>query len=94
VEAALLAHPSVAEAAAVEARPRPDLSIIAAFVVAEGVDGGGRWRRGWPRLAAYKRPKRIDIRRRAAQDANRQAAPPRAGGAAFRVTLGICRARD
>jgi acyl-coenzyme A synthetase/AMP-(fatty) acid ligase len=60
IEAALLAHPAVHEAAAVEARPRPDLTILAAFVVAEGVDAAtlDAWLTG--RLAAYKRPKRIE----------------------------------
>jgi acyl-coenzyme A synthetase/AMP-(fatty) acid ligase len=61
VEAALLAHPAVSEAAAVEQRPRPDLSIIAAYVVAEGVDAETLDRWLADRLAAYKRPKRIEI---------------------------------
>ena len=61
IEAALLSHPGVAEAAAVEVRPRPDLSIIAAFVVAEGIAPEAL--REWiaPRLAAYKRPKHIEV---------------------------------
>jgi Acyl-coenzyme A synthetases/AMP-(fatty) acid ligases len=61
VEAALLAHPAVSEAAAVEVRPRPDVSIIAAFVVAEGVDAPALSDWLEPRLAAYKRPKRITL---------------------------------
>jgi acyl-coenzyme A synthetase/AMP-(fatty) acid ligase len=61
VEMALLAHPAVTEAAAVEARPRPDLSIIAAFVVAEGVDAESLDAWLADRLAAYKRPKRYEF---------------------------------
>lgn len=59
VEDALLAHPAVAEAAAVETRLRDDLSIIVAHVVAQGVTAADldAWCAG--RLAAYKRPKRI-----------------------------------
>jgi acyl-coenzyme A synthetase/AMP-(fatty) acid ligase len=61
VEAALLAYPGVSEAAAVEAHPRPDLSIVAAFVVGEGVDAAALDAWLATRLAAYKRPKRIEI---------------------------------
>ena len=61
VEAALMAHPGVSEAAAVEVRPRPDVAIIAAFVVGEGI--APETLSAWlaPRLAAYKRPKRIAV---------------------------------
>lgn len=57
VEDALTAHPAVAEAAVAEVEVRPGVSIIAAWVVADGVDaaGLGAWCEG--RLAAYKRPK-------------------------------------
>ena len=61
VEDALLAHPAVTEAAAVEARLRDDLSIVAAYVVAEGASAAEL--EAWlaERLAAYKRPKRITL---------------------------------
>ncbi len=61
VETALLTHPGVSEAAAVEANPRPDLSIVAAFVVGEGIDAAALDAWLATRLAAYKRPKRIEI---------------------------------
>ena len=59
VEDALLAHPAVTEAAAVETRVRDDLSIIAAHVVAQGVTAAALEAWCAQRLAAYKRPKSI-----------------------------------
>ncbi len=61
VEDALLAHPAVAEAAAAAVEVREGVSIIAAWVVADGVDAAAleAWCAG--RLAAYKRPKRITL---------------------------------
>ncbi len=61
VEDALLSHPAVTEAAAVETRVRDDLSIVVAHVVAQGVTAEALAAWCAPRLAAYKRPKRIEI---------------------------------
>jgi acyl-coenzyme A synthetase/AMP-(fatty) acid ligase len=65
VEAALAAHPAVREAGVTELRLRPDLSIVAAFVVADPAAGLDEaevldWLR--ERLAPYKTPKRVVFR--------------------------------
>lgn len=59
VEAALLAHPGVAEAAVVEREIRPDVSVIAAFYVPEGAapSGDELARHCAARLARYKCPR-------------------------------------
>jgi acyl-coenzyme A synthetase/AMP-(fatty) acid ligase len=62
VEEALLAHPLVREAAAVELRVRADVSIVAAFVVAPGATAEALDAWCADRLAAYKRPRRIEFR--------------------------------
>lgn len=62
VEAALLTHPDIADCAAAELRIRDDLSIIAAYVVAQdAATPDEATLLNWlaPRLAAYKRPKKI-----------------------------------
>ena len=59
VEDALLAHPAVREAAVAEHAVRADVAVVAAWVVADGVDAAALddWCAG--RLAAYKRPRRF-----------------------------------
>jgi long-chain acyl-CoA synthetase len=61
VEAALLAHPQVSEAAAVALPIDATLSILAAFVVAPGADAAELEAWGAERLARYKRPRRITL---------------------------------
>jgi fatty acid CoA ligase FadD36 len=59
VEAALLAHPAVREAAVV-GRPHPDLGQeIVAYVVASGVDEADLIAFVATRLSRHKRPRRI-----------------------------------
>ncbi|MDQ2725884.1 MAG: AMP-binding protein, partial [Actinomycetota bacterium] len=61
VEAALLAHPGVREAAVVGA-PDADLgAVLVAFVVAEGVSGGELIDFVAGELAAHKRPRRVEL---------------------------------
>lgn len=64
VEAALLAHPGVAEAAAVAVEVRPGVSIIRAFVVPEAgsVSPADILEHARQRLAAYKMPKDLVVR--------------------------------
>jgi acyl-coenzyme A synthetase/AMP-(fatty) acid ligase len=62
VEAALLAHPGVAEAAVVELPAGEGVSIVAAFVVAPGASAAALDAWCAERLAAYKRPRRIELR--------------------------------
>ena len=57
VEDALLAHPGVIEAAAVERTAREGVSIIVAHVVAPGLDAAALDAWVAERLAAYKRPR-------------------------------------
>jgi acyl-coenzyme A synthetase/AMP-(fatty) acid ligase len=57
IEAALVAHPGVLDAAAREKRLADDLSIVEALVVAPGLDAPALEAWCAERLAAYKRPK-------------------------------------
>jgi len=62
VEMALADHPAVAEVAVAEHRPRPDVSVVTAFVVPrEGSarDPGSILAYAETRLAAYKRPREV-----------------------------------
>jgi acyl-coenzyme A synthetase/AMP-(fatty) acid ligase len=62
VEAALADHPAIAEVAAAERNVRPDVSVIAAFVVLrEGAphDAASILAQAETRLAAYKRPREV-----------------------------------
>lgn len=59
VEDALLSHPGVQEAAAAAAAVREDVSVLAAFVVAPGVDAAALDAWCAERLAAYKRPRTV-----------------------------------
>jgi fatty acid CoA ligase FadD36 len=59
VEAALLAHPSVSEAAVV-GEPDDDLGhVVVAYVVGEGIDGEALARFVADRLSVHKRPRRV-----------------------------------
>jgi acyl-coenzyme A synthetase/AMP-(fatty) acid ligase len=62
VEEALLAHPAVADAAAVELPVAEGVSIVAAFVVAPATTAEALDAWCADRLAAYKRPRRIEFR--------------------------------
>ena len=60
VEAVLSQHPAIAEVAVTEVRPRPDVSVIAAFIVAgDQAPFEARQIEDWlqGRLAAYKQPR-------------------------------------
>jgi acyl-coenzyme A synthetase/AMP-(fatty) acid ligase len=61
VEDALLAHPGVVECAAVALPVREDVTILAAFVVAPGLDAATLHAWCAERLAAYKQPRRITL---------------------------------
>jgi acyl-coenzyme A synthetase/AMP-(fatty) acid ligase len=62
VEAALADHPAIAEVAVAEHAVRPDVSVIAAFVVPRAgasKDGASILAHAATRLAAYKRPREV-----------------------------------
>ncbi len=76
VEAVLLQHPAIAEVACTEARVRDDVSVIAAFIVPHaGVAPTAAEIESFAaeRLADYKRPRAIALRRGAAAHRQRQA---------------------
>ncbi|GAB4390030.1 class I adenylate-forming enzyme family protein [Albidovulum sp.] len=69
IEAALLAHPGVAECAAVEVRPRPDTSLIAAFYTGSA-DRAALAAHAETCLAPYKRPRILERRAALPHNAN------------------------
>ena len=96
VEAVLVEHPDVLEAAVVGARDAAGLEITVAFLVARQgrtIDDGAIDAHCRARMAAFKRPRRVLHRRRAAEDGDRQdppVRPPRAaGGRAGRRRAGL-----
>ena len=80
VEAALAGHPAVADVAVAERAVRPDVQVIAAYVVPRAgaaADADAILAFAATHLAAYKRPRQVDLRRCAAALGERQGAPPR-----------------
>ena len=62
VEAALADCPGISEVAVAEIRPRPDVSIVAAFIVRQpgsAMDSQAILAHAETRLAAYKRPREV-----------------------------------